>query len=289
MQHLRIATRLVFGIVALGGVETAWADVVYSFTTLDVPGASPGSTSANGINNSGQIVGTSSLGPFLYTGGTFTTIAGTTNALGINDSGQIVTGGGVLNADGSFTPINFPGAEVTSSLGINNSGQVVGDIFIGTPFGNQGFLYSDGNFTFINVPFNIRVSSVYGISSNNGQIVGTYNDFAAPHALHGFLDNDGSFTMIDVPFAGAGNTHPLGANDSGQIVGWFGDASGIHGFLDTDGSFTTIDVPGASSTQAHGINDSGQIVGRYTDINNVQHGFLATPQRPAQCKLFGST
>jgi hypothetical protein len=27
MQHLRIATLLVFGIVTLGGVETAWADV----------------------------------------------------------------------------------------------------------------------------------------------------------------------------------------------------------------------------------------------------------------------
>jgi hypothetical protein len=31
MQHLRIATLLVFWIVALGGVETARADVVYSF------------------------------------------------------------------------------------------------------------------------------------------------------------------------------------------------------------------------------------------------------------------
>jgi hypothetical protein len=48
----------VFGIVALGGVETARADVVYSFfvTTFDDPGAS--STHAYGINDSGQIVGT---------------------------------------------------------------------------------------------------------------------------------------------------------------------------------------------------------------------------------------
>ena len=33
----------------------AWADVVFSFTTIDVHGASP--TGAFGINNSGQIVG----------------------------------------------------------------------------------------------------------------------------------------------------------------------------------------------------------------------------------------
>ena len=42
--------------VVLGGVKTAVADVQYSFTTIDVPGAL--STGASGINDSGQIVGT---------------------------------------------------------------------------------------------------------------------------------------------------------------------------------------------------------------------------------------
>jgi hypothetical protein len=55
VQHLRIATVLLFGIVALGGVKTAWADVVYSFTTIDVPGATV--TRAYGINDSGRISG----------------------------------------------------------------------------------------------------------------------------------------------------------------------------------------------------------------------------------------
>ena len=57
MQHLRIASLLLFGMVVFGGVKTAVADVQYSFTTIDVPGALPGTTSANGINDSGQIVG----------------------------------------------------------------------------------------------------------------------------------------------------------------------------------------------------------------------------------------
>jgi hypothetical protein len=86
MQHLRIATLLVFGIVALGGVETAWADMVYSFTTLD-------GAEAYGITDSGQTIEWSP-----------------------------VVGGGVLNADGSFTPINVPGASSTVAYGINNSG-----------------------------------------------------------------------------------------------------------------------------------------------------------------------
>ena len=80
MQHLRIATRLLFGIVALAGVQTAWADVVYSFTTIDVPGSF--SINALGTNDSGQIVGAYFEAPgggtfnhgFLYTDGSFTTI-----------------------------------------------------------------------------------------------------------------------------------------------------------------------------------------------------------------------
>jgi hypothetical protein len=73
VQHLRIATVLLFGIVALGGVETAWADVVYSFTTIDVPGAS--GTNAYEINDSGQIVGSySARDGFLDSNGMFTTI-----------------------------------------------------------------------------------------------------------------------------------------------------------------------------------------------------------------------
>jgi hypothetical protein len=61
----------VFGIVALGGVEPAWADVVYSFTTIDVPGAGGAGPQAHEINDSGQIVGQNpaTTQGFLYTGG----------------------------------------------------------------------------------------------------------------------------------------------------------------------------------------------------------------------------
>jgi hypothetical protein len=47
---------LAFEMIILGGVETAFADSIYSFTTIDVPGAN-GITAASGINDSGQIVG----------------------------------------------------------------------------------------------------------------------------------------------------------------------------------------------------------------------------------------
>src|SRR5215467_646140 len=93
----RIASLLLFGMVVFGGVQTAVADVQYSFTTIDVPGAI--NTQAFGINDSGQIVGffddaLGGHGFVLDTGGNFTTIdvpgASSTRAFGINDSGQIV-------------------------------------------------------------------------------------------------------------------------------------------------------------------------------------------------------
>jgi probable HAF family extracellular repeat protein len=124
-----------------------------SFTTIpDIPGGF--TVGAQGINDSGQIVGgyegSSSSRSFLYTGGSFTTInvPGATEAPianGINDSGQIVgtysdfvcsvgnvplacSGGehGFLDTGGSFTTIDFPGAESTFAVGINDSGQIGG-------------------------------------------------------------------------------------------------------------------------------------------------------------------
>ena len=73
---------------------------VYTYTTLDDPLAlATGSTSAQGINASGQIVGfyqnAGGFHGFLYSGGTYTTLddpsaTNGTLAQGINDAGQIV-------------------------------------------------------------------------------------------------------------------------------------------------------------------------------------------------------
>src|SRR6516162_8409298 len=99
MKSPRIVHLTMFAMAAFGGVETAFADSIYSFTTIDGPVGYD--TSAYGINNSGQIVGgfTASdalIHGFLYTGGSFTFIddprdrAIYNEANGINNSGQIV-------------------------------------------------------------------------------------------------------------------------------------------------------------------------------------------------------
>ena len=55
MKNSRIVTLATFAMVVFGGVETAFADSIYSFTTIDGPEGYD--TALYGINNSGQIVG----------------------------------------------------------------------------------------------------------------------------------------------------------------------------------------------------------------------------------------
>src|SRR5439155_6746092 len=102
-----------------------------TYTNIDGPG---GLTSANGINNAGQIVGSRGRSSFLLTDGTYTDIsvpsAGVTGANGINDAGQIVgayagnphvgPAHGFLLAGRDFNFIDVPGSFATALSGINN-------------------------------------------------------------------------------------------------------------------------------------------------------------------------
>lgn len=280
----------VLAIVALfSAVRSAWADSFLlsdgTFTTFNVPGALPNTTIAEGINNSGEIVGwfEDSAGEhgFLYANGVFTTInvpgSTGTQALGINNAGQIVgpfstSSSGVqpqsfLYSNGAFTTVNGP---PSAANGINSAGQIVGSMGIG--INEQPFVYSNGHITPITLPFNnVLFSEGHGIN-NSGQIVGVYFANAS-----GFLDSNGVFSSVNVP--GAAGTYAYGINNSGEIVGFFADIIAIsptsseeilQGYSDTNGVFTTIDVPAAVETIANGINGNGEIVGNFV--------YTATPE-----------
>jgi probable HAF family extracellular repeat protein len=259
----------------------------YDFTEIDVPGATD--TSAYGINNAGQVVGTfdtaTRTSGFLYTAGGFSLFdapGSATIANGINDAGQIVgwvqtgpagLGQGFLYTGSTFSSITVPGAGYTNATGINNAGQVVGFYDNGVGGNGSGFLYSAGSFTSLNLggpDTNTEPSAI----NNSGQIVG---ELAGPPHGQGFLYAGGVLTTINVP--GALNTYVNGLNDNGQIVGWFSSNGppNYQGFVDTGGSFETIDFPGAIDTQVYGINNVGQIVGSFEDPNGNFYGFLATP------------
>src|SRR6266705_2597218 len=109
-----------------------------------------GPGSALGINNSGQVVGSTNNGAFVWSAGSGMQVLGSGYAQAINDSGQIV---------GASAPdVGFNGARAFlwsagsgmqdlgpgSALGINKSGQVVGstDTLNGLP---HAFLWSSGS------------------------------------------------------------------------------------------------------------------------------------------------
>src|SRR5204863_7137588 len=124
---------------------------------------------ANGINDSGQIVG-------FYT------------------TGDLITGGrghGFLYSGGIYTTLDDPLATGgTFATGINNAGEVVGYYFdYGDPK-THGFLYSDGIYTTLDDP-SATVGSAFGSGStvangidDAGDIVGYYTDSTGLN--HGF-------------------------------------------------------------------------------------------------------
>jgi probable HAF family extracellular repeat protein len=240
MKNSRIVYLAIFAMTVFGGVETAFADSIYSFTTIDVPGATGGTRGARGINDSGQIVGS------FYDG--------------VRDHGFAYSGG-------RFTTIDVPGAFTNVAFGINNSGQIVGSFIDATAY--HGFEYAGGSFTTIDFPGS-PYTQAYGIN-DRGQIVGI-------NVSQGFLDTGGSFTIIAVP--GAFDTVANGINNSGQIVGYFDNTTGTHGFLDTGGSFITIDLPGANNSFAYGINDSSQIVGYFNDATGTMASWIQAAASP---------
>ena len=110
------------GAFAFTVLASSPAALAFTFTTIDVPGAT--GTGAARSNAVGQIVG------------------GYADANGM--------GHGFLLDNGTFTTIDFPGAVGTTTFGINAAGQIVG--IYGEAGTEHGYLLDNGAFTTIDVP-----------------------------------------------------------------------------------------------------------------------------------------
>jgi Laminin G domain len=273
-----------------------------SFTTIDVPGDS--GTQAVGINDAGIVVGqanatsTHQVG-WSYDGTSFTTIvapntndAQDTSAHAINSFGEIVGDYsparstpryGFTDVNGTFTKIASDSPyPSTNANGINNAGVIVGSDYLHSGARYTGYIYSQGVFTYFNVPgtTNANGDTFADDINNQGLIVGTYNSNANnSNGYQGYLydPTHNTFTTIADPL-GTHGTFAQGLNDFGQIVGSYTDAHGVqHGYVDSGGTFITIDDPlGINGTAINGINNSGQVVGYYVDSSGATHGFEAS-------------
>lgn len=270
----------------------------FHFLTIDYPGSS--STEANGINDSGDVVGvyvdpneppSANDHGFLLSSGTFAPInrpgGSHTEAMAINNLGDIVGGFedpnlpvsdndlGFLLSGGTYTTIDCPQGVDEWTADINESGMIIDEYF--DPNGvEHGFLYSAGTCTPIDCVGAIDIA-LDGIDSA-GTIVGLFSD--ANSVQHVFRRSAGDPNCTPVPLSIPDYVDIDGTNDAGDIVGTFvtleDDEFGV-GFVLSNGTVSTIEFPGATATSVRDINNFGQVVGTYEDGAGNLHGFVATP------------
>lgn len=183
-------------------------------------------------------------------------------------------------ADGLILQYPGSGKTFTWGVGINNLDQAVGYftqncVDRDCNGGVQGFLYSNGSFSSVNVPGS---PSTYANGINDlGEIVGSYADLNTGF-WGGFVDSGNHFTTVSIP--GAYSTSAMGINDTGEIVGTYSTIQGNtlvnRGFIDVGGSYTSLSFPGATQTEINGINNLGVVIGSYSESGPVQQPFIYT-------------
>ena len=279
----------------------ALAQPAYSITTFNYQDAPY--TTAQGINNTGSVVGYSFLSGstswyqypiagWVATNGGFTTVQDpdwlNTSLYGVNDSGQIVgfvsdgsgLASGMLYNGGTFNIFSAPDAPWTIPTGINNSGEVVGTYTMSNGITN-GFVYLNGLITTIDYP---GAPYTIGVALNNaGDVVGAYGDGSG--YWNGFLYHDGDYSTLAFGY-------PIAINDSGEILGFPGCCGSQEFSIYENGTYQPLglEIPGATYMMPEGLNDAGQIVGVYQNTSGQMYGFEADPiPEPVSLALLGTS
>ena len=209
------------------------------------------SSTANGINDSGQVVGysTNESDPYYHA-----FITGP-NGIGMTDLGTL-------------------GGSYSRAYGINDSGQVVG----------FSFTSSTSNHAFITGPNGIGMtdlgtlergqSSATGINSS-GQVVGFSNSIDRDH-FHAFITGPNGIGMTDLGTLGGEESRAFGINDSGQVVGYSSADFFKQAFITGPNGIGMINLGtlGGDFSEAHGINNAGEVVGVAATATGESHPFL---------------
>ncbi len=214
---------------------------------------------ANGINASGEIVGSSENGEI-------------DPLTGVNQSRP------VRWKDSQIADLGTLGGYQGTANSINNRGQVAGTATnaIADPFACFGlgtqcraFLWQDGAIKDLGTLGGPDALAV--LINESGQIAGMANTSSSPSPSCGFLPlttdpflwQNGK--MTDLGTLGGTCGFPLALNNRGQVVGASNVAGDLtaHPFLwpGKDGTMQDLGTLGGSYGTANGINDSGEVVG----------------------------
>jgi len=293
-------TPTLISVVALiiGAIGAADARAQYTFTTLDVPGAS--TTFAFGIYDE-NVVGTyfdSGSVPhgFIFDGSNYSSFdappgaptvgtygRGITNILSptivgyTSDAVQGTSHGFVYNGGVGYNDISPPQAGPTGTLVLGIRGKVSVGEYKDAADNVHGFIFDGSNYSTLDDPLGTNGTYVAGFYA--GKFVGGYYDTAD----HGYLYDGSTFTTIDDPLGVGTNPSAVFGN---TVVGYYRDSSNHdHGFVFNGSSFTTVDNPAGTRTRIRGIYGS-TLVGDFLDGSGT-HGFIATVPEPASVGLLG--
>ncbi|WMJ07824.1 PEP-CTERM sorting domain-containing protein [Nitrosomonas sp. sh817] len=280
-----------------------WSIKGLGFLGEFLPPLFPIASSAFGINDSGQVAGTSSAsdGPqhaFITGPNGIGMIdldeVGYSFALGINDSGQ-VAGESIFADDYStdgysihafitgpngigVTDLGTLGGSMSTAQGINNSGQVVGYSFTKGDIAQHAFITGPNGIgmTDLGTLLGGRYSVAYSIN-DSGQVVGSSQ--TAGGSPHAFITGPNGIGMTDLGTLGGFSSQAYGINDSGQVVGESTIASGpTHAFITGPNGIGMTDlgtlVGGYNISRATGINDFGEVVGVAGGADGLEHSFI---------------
>jgi len=215
-----------------------------------------------------------------------------TEANGINDSGEVVGTGYLTSSNfhaflfsgGKMKDLGPPGAFQASAIAINNSSQIIGGYYLASGATGE-FLFTGGKMTTLPTPAGASAVSAFAIN-DNGEIAGQIflSSGAPSHAakfVNGVWSDLGAFT-------GAVASRATSINLTGQVVGtaFFPQTSyhppkpGKHvPFISTASGLVNLNtlIPSGSGftlTDAVAINDSGQILCDATNASGSEHAVL---------------
>jgi len=244
---------------------------------------------AYGINDSGQVVGSSSIRgdalqhAFVYSNGKMTDLSPvnsqdltTVGPVAINNAGHIATG---LIENGIYVPVILDSTNNSLSLlgslrgvtpyGFNGVATSVNDFdnAVGYSYVNgitrHAFLYSGGVIT--------EIGSFGGYSAalaiNNGNVIVGFASYQEAGVAHAFVYSD--HVMKDI--APGTESYANDINNRGQVVGNFltADRHKFHAFLYRGDRFTDLGFAGTPLA----VNDEGYIVGTM-NVLGKQHAFV---------------
>jgi len=283
----------------------------YTVTDLGTLGGTFGT--ANGVNNSGAVVGSANLPgdteshAFLWSKGIksdLSTFGGPNSfANSLNERSEIVGGAETstpdplgedfcgsnliclpfLWQDGHMVPLPTLGGNNGIASGINSRGQVAGQAENTTPDPTcpsppvrlefRPVIWEKGEIQQELPTIGGDPDGSVQAINDNGQAVGQTGDCTSP--FHAVLWNKG--TPTDMGTSGGLLLNPFGINNRGQIVGFASssDFSVLVAFLWQNGVATELGtLPPDVFSLAIGINDKGQIVGDSCDMDFSCRTFL---------------